>query len=380
MNASAAADAPLSREEEAFVERLALARLTHPGNRSARFATRAVVEALAPEQRDMLRQCCRSGAQERDSEVGCYLLEAANLRELGAFFDPLIRDYHHAPGAVLPRSGWQLDTDDGHGPCDLAAFGMAPVSMRVRVARNLETFPLPASMDRTERVHFETFMVDSLQALIEHPDYGGRIHSLTPESGPTAPNPNRITPTEHRALVASGAMFRDMDQDRFMKSAGIADDWPYGRACYVSRDGEVIVWIGEEDHLRLICMKTGTSLDEVFDRLHGLVSLIELMPGMTFAWDAQVGYLTSCPSNLGGGMRASLHATLPTLLHSGVDITARCAQVGLTVCGPGGDRTPIGADGVLELSPMRRAFMSERDIVRNLYDGVRQLVQPTMSP
>jgi hypothetical protein len=314
-----------------------------------------------------------SGTVELDSDVGCYLLSPANLRDLGAFFDPLIRDYHHAPARATAVIGWELSTADGGGSCDLSAFGLAPVSMRVRVARNLETFHLPASMDRAERVAFETWMLDSLQAVIDHPDYGGRIYSLTPEVGPAARNPNLVTPTEHRALVAAGTMFQDMDRDRFMTSAGIAGDWPYGRACYVSRDRDVIVWIGEEDHLRIICMKTGTRLTEVFDRLRDLVCLIESMPGMTFARDTQFGYITSCPSNLGTGMRASLQVTLPALMRSGVDIKAICAQCGLTVCGPGGEGTPIGAGGVLELSPMRRGFVSERDTLRQLFEGVRQL-------
>lgn len=372
MSANQVIALPMSQEEQAFVERLERARVTHPGNRSARFVNRQLLETLSVEQRDMLRSCCESGAAQLDSEIGCYLRRADDLRELDGFFGPLIRDYHHAPATASHVSGWEPAAGDAGGVMDLSSFGMQPVSMRVRVARNLDTYNLPANMNRAERVQFEQAMSQSLQALIDHPGYGGRIYSLTPDVD-GQPNPNLIGHDEYQELLAARVMFREMDGDRFMKSAGIAGDWPYGRACYVSRDREVIVWIGEEDHLRIICMKTGTKLNEVFDRLRNLIAIIESMPGMSFARDPQFGYVTSCPSNLGTGMRASLHVTFPRLMRSGVDIKEMCAHFGLTVCGPGGDRTPIGESGILELSPMRRAFVRERDIIKKLYEGVRQL-------
>ena len=49
-------------------------------------------------------------------------------------------------------------------------------------------------------------------------------------------------------------MFKDMSADSFLLSAGISADWPYGRGCYVSEDKKFIIWCGEEDHLRIMCM------------------------------------------------------------------------------------------------------------------------------
>ena len=63
-------------------------------------------------------------------------------------------------------------------------------------------------------------------------------------------------------------MFKDMSNDVYLLSAGIAKDWPYGRGCYVSEDKEFIIWVGEEDHLRIMCMKKGNVLTDVFNRLH----------------------------------------------------------------------------------------------------------------
>ena len=44
-------------------------------------------------------------------------------------------------------------------------------------------------------------------------------------------------------------MFKDMAADMYLASAGIADDWPYGRGCWQSDDKQCIVWFGEEDQL-----------------------------------------------------------------------------------------------------------------------------------
>jgi creatine kinase len=70
-------------------------------------------------------------------------------------------------------------------------------------------------------------------------------------------------------------MFKDMAEDPYLVVAGISADWPFGRGCYVSEDKGFIVWVGEEDHMRIMCMKKGTVLNEVFDRLKRAVDVVE---------------------------------------------------------------------------------------------------------
>jgi len=65
-----------------------------------------------------------------------------------------------------------------------------------------------------------------------------------------------------------------MSADSYLVTAGIAAHWPYGRGCYVSEDKEFIIWVGEEDHLRIMCMKKGSILNEVFDRLKSAVDVV----------------------------------------------------------------------------------------------------------
>lgn len=261
---------------------------------------------------------------------------------------------------------------ENHEPWDLSTIGLPGLSIRVRIARNLSSFNLPGNMNRTERVRLEQSIVRSLQVLIDHPDHGGRVYSLTPDFGADGPNPNLISRSEHQALVDAHIMFKEPDP--YQARAGIADDWPYGRACYISRDNSVAVWIGEEDHLRIICMRHGTRLADAFDQLRRVVDLVEAAPGMAFARDERYGYITSCPSNLGTGMRASVHVTLAQLNRNADEMKAICDHAGLSICGIAGDRTPVDVDGTLDVSPARRLFIQEREIVNELFQGLRELV------
>ena len=170
-------------------------------------------------------------------------------------------------------------------------------------------------------------------------------------------------------------MFKDMDADPYLKSAGIASDWPCGRGCYRSADGGFIIWFGEEDQLRIMCMAKGFKLNDVFDRLQTALNAVEAIDGIEFATSSKYGYVTSCPSNLGTGMRASVHVKVPNLTSDGTDKKAKAAAkpLGLSVRGMGGEHTPIGKDGTIDLSPSKRLFITEAEIVTKLYNGVKLL-------
>ena len=257
-----------------------------------------------------------------------------------------------------------------------------PLSMRVRVGRNLTNFPLPGAMGLTDRVNFEVTMLKAFDVLIKNKDYGGQVYSMTPHEDWKAvtkkkKNPNLNTADKYQELVDAHVMFKDMDADPFLKSAGIASDWPCGRGCYQSADGGLIIWFGEEDQLRIMCMGKGFVLNEIFDRLNKALILVEKIDGIQFAKSSKYGFVTSCPSNLGTGMRASVHLKLPKLTADGTDAKAKAAAkpLGLSVRGTGGEHTPIGADGTVDISPSNRLFITEAEIVTKLYNGIKLLLE-----
>ena len=136
-----------------------------------------------------------------------------------------------------------------------------------------------------------------------------------------------------------------------------------------------------QDHLRIMCMKKGTVLNEVFDRLKFALDTVESIEGLKFAHSETYGYVTSCPTNLGTGMRASVHLRCPNLTSDGTDKACKavCKPLGLSVRGLGGEHTPIGADGTVDISPSARFCISEAEIVTALYKGISLLVEKEKS-
>jgi len=360
-----------------FLDKLDKVRKENPDNRCTKYLTRTLFLSYAPAQQDNLYKCCKTGVENSDSGIGCYAMHPNDYKEFAAFFDPLIRDYHKASPTAKHITDWDASGVGDNGVLDVTKLGLSELSMRVRVGRNLKSFPLPGAMTKEDRIKFEKTMLKAFDKLIAMPEYGGHVYSLTPDFGNGEANPNLISPEKYQQLVDDHIMFKDMDADPYLKSAGISADWPYGRGCYVSADGQVIVWMGEEDQLRIMVMKKGTKLNEVFDRLKEVLDTIEKIEGMDFAHDEDFGYVTSCPSNLGTGMRASVHIKVPNLTKGGSDAKAKavCKPLGLSVRGTGGEHTPIGADGTIDLSPSNRLFIKERDIIARLYEGIQQLME-----
>ena len=108
-----------------------------------------------------------------------------------------------------------------------------------------------------------------------------------------------------------------------------------------------------------------------------MLDVVETIEGIVFAKDDQYGYVTSCPTNLGTGMRASVHVKIPNLTSDGTDTKAKevAGPLGLSVRGTGGEHTPIGADGTVDISPRARLFIKECEIVEALYNGVKLLME-----
>jgi creatine kinase len=366
----------------------------NPGNLCAKYLCKLFEEeggwitTLDDAMKLRLLACVKTGIENPDSGCGCYALQPNDYDELAPFFKPLIGDYHLKDPTAdkTHETSWDMSGVEGlpeGGVLDLAKLGLAEeLSMRVRVGRNLSAFPLPGAMTVEHRIKFEQQALGSFAKLIEMEEYGGTVYSMTPNdkwkevTGEEA-NPNLIDEAKYDELVKAHVMFKDMAADTYLASAGIASDWPMGRGCWQSADKQCIIWFGEEDHFRIMCMKKGYILNEVFDRLKTMLDTVSGLPGMDFATSPAYGMVTSCPTNLGTGMRASVQVKVPNLTQDGTDTKAKevCKPLGLSVRGTGGEHTPIGADGTIDLSPSARLFIKESEILTALYKGLELLLK-----
>jgi protein-arginine kinase len=357
-----------------FLSQIKKVKEMNPGNLAAKHFDESAFHNMLPELKDRLYRVVKSGAENPDSGVGCYAMYGDDYDTLRSFFEPVIKEYHKIKGNVHHVTNWDLksiksDILPADGTLDLTKLGLGTTSMRVRVGRNLEKYPLPGAQSKAQRVAMENELVQAFEKLIADPQYGGTYYSLTPG------NKYEISKEKYNELVKNHVMFKDMAADPYLASAGIASDWPYGRGAYQSKDGGFIVWVGEEDHLRIMAMKKGTVLNEVFDRLKDACDVVENIAGK-FAHSEDFGYVTSCPTNLGTGMRASVHIKVPRLTADGTEAKAKaiCKPLGLSVRGVGGEHTPIGADGTIDLSPSARLMITEAEIIAYLYQGITDLL------
>jgi len=346
----------------------------NPGNRCCKYVLEYFDteegKALKDDELETFLQCIKTGMENPDSSLGCYAMTPTDYSQFGGFFDKVIRDYHgDESGVKVHVTDWNTDEEQ----YDVTKLGLDELSMRVRVGRNLIGFNLPGKMSKEERIKFEERMLPAFDQLIVK--YGGKIHSITPNFGDGRKNPNLISAEEYKDLIHKHVMFKDMSEDSYLRSAGISNDWPYGRGCWQSEDKMRIIWFGEEDQLRIMCMKKGNNLLEVFHNLKEMLAEVEDIDGVEFAKDKNYGYVTSCPSNLGTGMRASVHIQVPKLTSDGTDTKAKelCKPLGLSVRGIGGEHTPIGSDGTIDISPSSRLFIKESEIISNLYKGIETL-------
>ena len=369
-------------DDAAILKQIEAIKVGNKENRMAKHFDKAYYDSLATEEeKHGLLMCCKSGAENPDSGMGVYAMQPKDYDRFKPYMEKVIKDYHKINKDVKHESSWKItDLNDPEippgGKLDLSAIdeSLKVVSMRVRVGRNLAEFPLPGAMTADDRKKMEELLCEKVFSKFPEPPGGTKnYYSLTPG------HPNHIDEAKYDELVKKHWMFKNMDKDNYLLSAGIASDWPMGRGCFAierpDSNSTFIMWVGEEDHLRIMVIKQGCMLDEVFDELNQALDFIEGM-GIPFAKSDQFGYVTSCPTNLGTGMRASLHVTVPKLTAGGSDAKAKeiCKPLGLSVRGTGGEHTPI-VGGVIDVSPSARLMIKEAEIVCNLYKGIKALLE-----
>lgn len=133
------------------------------------------------------------------------------------------------------------------------------------------------------------------------------------------------------------------------------------------------IMINEEDHLRIQCVTQGMDIQSVYDLASKVDDTIE--EKLDFAYNEKYGYLTSCPTNLGTGLRASYMLHVPALEAYGQlqIILQAIGKFGITVRGMYGEGTE-SAGSVFQISNQITLGLSEEDIIDNLNNITKQIV------
>lgn len=220
------------------------------------------------------------------------------------------------------------------------------ISSRVRLARNLEEFAFPWRLDEDSSKKVALSVKQALEN-----SYGDKL---------VFTEINRNTPNE--LLV-----------EEHIISPDFAENKNIYRALVSNEDNSVAVMINEEDHVRIQTMLPGFNLEAAYKSANEIDDAI--IRGCNVAYDEKYGFLTSCPTNLGTGMRASVMLHLPALGAYGYikSIVSLMNKIGLTVRGIYGEGSDARAN-MYQLSNQVTLGISEEDTIAKLKSAVLQIV------
>lgn len=295
----------------------------------------------------------RSGMENPDSNVGVYAGDEESYSFFAPLFDPIIEEYHGYKKGELHKT----DFDSSHIEINnLDSEGKYIISSRIRVGRNLKDFAFSPAISKSERIVAENKIVAALKQFKD--DLQGRYCQLSNMSEEI-----RLQMVKDHFLFKKG--------DRFLESAGANRDWPEGRGIFYSNDKKFLVWVNEEDQLRIISMQAGGNIGEVFKRLTRALDILQ--KSLIFAYSGHFGYFSSCPTNLGTAMRASVHIKLPKLGRDETNLKTICASLNLSLRGVHGEHSN-SENGVFDISNKQRLGVSETEAVNTLVRGVKELI------
>jgi protein arginine kinase len=226
------------------------------------------------------------------------------------------------------------------------------VSSRVRLARNLNRIPFPHLLDQINGERCVKQIRDAWQKATSPVLASMDMVSF-----------DQLQPLDRQILA-----------EKHLSSPLHADSNSSFRAILVNGDGSLSAMVNEEDHLRIQCLLPGLQLVECYSQVQDLDD--EFEQSLDYAFDENRGYLTSCPTNVGTGMRASVMMHLPAIQMTGQlnHILQNIGQLGLVVRGLYGE----GSEAVgnfFQLSNQITLGQTEEDIYNYLQTITEQIVE-----
>merc|ERR1719265_1590907 len=89
-----------------------------------------------------------------------------------------------------------------------------------------------------------------------------------------AAKPNGMSEAKEEELRSKGNLFQEPDSTLLL-SSGCGRHWPDGRGIFHNDAGNFLVWVNEEDHMRIISMQKGPAIVEIFTRFSKACAQIE---------------------------------------------------------------------------------------------------------
>jgi len=225
------------------------------------------------------------------------------------------------------------------------------ISSRIRIARNVSHHPFPmlATNQQSREVMEQLIQVARSDRLDDCGKFDIFILS-------------ELSELEKKVLV-----------EKHLISPGLANESRSG-ALLLDESESISIMINEEDHLRIQCLYPGFQIKEAWTLADRIDDAFE--EAVDYAFDEKRGYLTSCPTNVGSGIRASVMMHLPALVMTQQinRILSAITQVGLAVRGLYGEGSEA-VGNLFQISNQITLGQTEEEIIDNLHSVARQIIE-----
>lgn len=225
------------------------------------------------------------------------------------------------------------------------------LSSRIRLARNFSKVPFPMVADQAVLTKIWQFLKDEYenQSFREHKNFQLMLMK-------------ELTSVERRTLVEKHLISPHLM--KYTETAGTL----------ISKNEQVSIMINEEDHIRIQLYLPGFQLERALKEAFEIDDWLE--EKIDYAFDETRGYLTSCPTNVGTGMRASVMIHLPALVLTKQmnRMIPAINQLGFVVRGIYGEGSGVMGH-IFQISNQITLGKSEDDIVKDLESVVQQLIE-----
>ncbi|MDZ5713759.1 protein arginine kinase [Jeotgalibacillus haloalkalitolerans] len=220
------------------------------------------------------------------------------------------------------------------------------LSTRIRLARNHHQYAFPTVFTKEEAQQ----TAEAVGAAVRQAGYP--LEELKMED---------LQGLEKRVLVEKHLISPNLAEDSGSSSVWLSDD------------EDISLMVNEEDHLRIQCLFPGLQLKEALRKALEIDDAIE--QHFDYAFDENFGYLTTCPTNVGTGLRASVMMHLPGLMmtHQMNRIIPAIGQFGLVARGIYGEGSEA-LGNIFQISNQTTLGKSEEDITEDLLHVVDQII------
>lgn len=248
--------------------------------------------------------------------------------------------------------------------------GRYVLTTRCRTGRSVRGLPLPPACSFEQRREIERVIVNGLRKLGGElkGQYFGLFGSKSVEGA-------AMDKEKQEKLRKNGNLFQEPDSTLLL-SSGCGRHWPDARGIFHNEEENFFVWVNEEDHMRIVSMEQGDNIRAIFTRFANATRAVQeslRSDGYDFMHNEHLGFILTCPSNLGTGLRAGAMVKVP-LFSARADFKAALGRMKLQARGTAGvDSASSG--GIWDISNADRLGTSEVDLCNIFIEGVAQIIR-----